>query len=202
MSYSSPESHSRSSGRSDDSRPARSGGPFAKKGFRADAEKKPDPILFQTFFKSVGPRTYATQLKRAANGNHYLVFTEGKRDKVTDEVRKTSLYLYSEDFVSYFRMLKEMAEYVKANPVPADIAKKQARFWERNGSEASKKTAQIGTAPSSAPTLTPPPAKVQGPAQTQSPAQIKSPAQARGPSTAPGPASVHHPAPTRAPGSR
>src|SRR5260370_157969 len=40
-------------------------------------------ILFQHWFKSVGPRTYAAQLKKAGNGNHYLVLTEGRRDDKT-----------------------------------------------------------------------------------------------------------------------
>lgn len=109
-----------------------------KFGPRGDAEKTPDPILFQTYFKSVGPRTYAAQLKRAGNGNHYLVFTEGKRDKVTDEVRKTSLYVFSEDFVSFFKLLKETAEYVKAHPLPAEMVEKRARFWKKQDNPAHK----------------------------------------------------------------
>lgn len=111
------------------------GKPNGKSGPRADAEKTPDPILFQTYFKSVGPRTYAAQLKRAGNGNHFLVFTEGKRDKVTDEVRKTSLYVFSEDFVSFFKMLKETAEYVKSHPLPAEVAQKRMKFWEKQKSQ-------------------------------------------------------------------
>lgn len=91
----------------------------------------PDPILFQTYFQSVGPRTYAAQLKRARNGNQFLVFTEGRRDKVTDEVRKTSLYVFSEDFASFFRMLKETAEFIKAHPLPKDIAEKRKKFWQK-----------------------------------------------------------------------
>jgi hypothetical protein len=101
------------------------------RGPKADANKAPDPILFQTYFKSVGPRTYAAQLKRAGNGNHYLVFTEGKRDKVTDEVRKTSLFVFSEDFVSFFKLLKETAEFVRAHPVPAEVAQKRTRYWQK-----------------------------------------------------------------------
>jgi hypothetical protein len=103
----------------------------AGKGWRTDAKREPDPILFQTYFKSVGPRTYAAQLKRAVNGNHYLVFTEGKRDRVTDELRKIGLYVYSEDFASFFRMLKQTAEYVKAHPLPPDVAQRRARYWQR-----------------------------------------------------------------------
>jgi hypothetical protein len=46
---------------------------------------KPEPkILHQSYFKSVGPRTYASQLKELPNGNHLLVLTEGKRDQAVN----------------------------------------------------------------------------------------------------------------------
>src|SRR4051812_2094716 len=64
----------------------------------ADEQK----ILFQKFFKSVGPRTYAAQIKQARNGNYFLVITEGKRDPETDEVRKTKILVFSEDFKEFF----------------------------------------------------------------------------------------------------
>src|SRR3954449_3469090 len=67
------------------------------------------PILFQKFFKSVGPRTYAAQVKQASNGNHYLILTEGYRKPDSDDVRKTRIFLYSEDFIDFFRMLHETA---------------------------------------------------------------------------------------------
>ena len=55
----------------------------------ADQPAKPAPqIIFQKYFKSVGPRTYAAQVKVATNGNHFLVLTEGKRDE-KNELRKT-----------------------------------------------------------------------------------------------------------------
>src|SRR4051812_21949153 len=72
---------------------------------QAPAEKKEAKILFQQYFKSVGPRTYAAQIKEAGNGNHFLVLTEGKRDDATGEVRKTRLFVFSEDFTEVFRML-------------------------------------------------------------------------------------------------
>ncbi|HZL38119.1 MAG TPA: DUF3276 family protein [Tepidisphaeraceae bacterium] len=90
-------------------------------------------ILFQHWFKSVGPRTYATQLKKANNGNHYLVLTEGKRDDKTGEVRKTRLFVFSEDFVEFFRMLKETAQFVRDHPVPDSVKRKRDRFWAKNG---------------------------------------------------------------------
>lgn len=93
-------------------------------------EKKPDPILFQTFFKSVGPRTYAAQMKEAKNGNHYLVLTEGKRDPKTDELRKISLYLFSEDFQKFFHLMRETADWIKANPVSEEVAQRQAKRWK------------------------------------------------------------------------
>lgn len=88
-------------------------------------------ILFQTFFKSVGPRTYAAQVKEAGNGNHFIVLTEGKRDDKTGEVKKCRLFVYSEDFAAFFRMLKETADHVKANPVPAEVKAKRARYWQK-----------------------------------------------------------------------
>src|SRR5437763_656519 len=89
------------------------------------------PILFQNFFKSVGPRTYAAQVKKANNANHYLVITEGKRQKDSDEVRKTRLFVYSEDFVQFFRMIKATADWIREHPVPPDVQKERARFWSK-----------------------------------------------------------------------
>jgi hypothetical protein len=98
---------------------------------KSAAKPVEDKILFQNFFKSVGPRTYASQLKQARNGNHYLVLTEGKRDKESGEVRKTRLFLYSEDFVPFFKMLHETVAFIKAHPVPEEVKKKRQRFWAK-----------------------------------------------------------------------
>jgi hypothetical protein len=99
---------------------------------------RPEPrILFQKFFKSVGPRTYAAQLKEAGNGNHFIVLTEGKRDEKTGEIRKTRLFVFSEDFPEFFSMLKGLADFVKAHPVPAEVRRKRERFWARQSQAAS-----------------------------------------------------------------
>jgi hypothetical protein len=90
-------------------------------------------ILFQKFFKSVGPRTYAAQVKRAKNRNHYLVLMEGKRDEATGDVRKTRLFIYSEDFVEFFRLIKSAAEFIKQNPIPNDVREKREKFWAKQG---------------------------------------------------------------------
>jgi hypothetical protein len=93
---------------------------------------KPDPkILFQQFFKSVGPRTYVAQLKQAANGNHFLVLTEGKRDDKTNELRKSRLFIYSEDFVAFFRLMQETAVFVKSHPVDAKVKAKRDKIWAK-----------------------------------------------------------------------
>lgn len=115
----------------------------ARPGLRArpGGDKPEHEILFQTYFKSVGPRTYASQVKKAANGNHYLVLTEGKRDDATGDVRKSRLFIYSEDFVSFFRMLQQTAQFIKGNPVPDDVKRKRDRFWARR-SEAPAKASQ------------------------------------------------------------
>src|SRR3954464_9118428 len=98
----------------------------------AQPQAKPEAkILFQDFFKSVGPRTYAAQVKQAGNGNHFLVLTEGKRDDKTGEVRKSRLFVFSEDFPEFFRMVKESAEWIKANPVSDEVKKKRDQFWGR-----------------------------------------------------------------------
>jgi hypothetical protein len=95
------------------------------------AEKAEPEILFQTFFKSVGPRTYASQLKQAGNGNHFLVLTEGKRDEKTGEIRKTRLYLFSEDFPAFFRMLRDTAEFIRSHPVSPEVQQKRRQYWQK-----------------------------------------------------------------------
>jgi hypothetical protein len=93
---------------------------------------KPEPkILFQKFFKSVGPRTYAAQVKELANGNHLLVLTEGKRDPKTQEVRKTRVFVFGEDFTALFRLLHETATFIRANPIPEEIRQRRASFWAK-----------------------------------------------------------------------
>jgi hypothetical protein len=88
-------------------------------------------IIHQTYFKSVGPRTYAAQVKEVANGNHLLVLTEGKRDPATKEVRKTCLYVFSEDFDAFFAMLRESVQFIKAHPVPEEVRQRRQRFWTK-----------------------------------------------------------------------
>jgi hypothetical protein len=101
---------------------------------RQPAQQK---ILFQKFFKSVGPRTYAAQVKEASNGNHFLVLTEGKRDDATGDVRKTRLFVFSEDFAQFFDLLEQTARFIKAHPVPDEVKQRRRRFWERERTEAS-----------------------------------------------------------------
>src|SRR5215210_2278913 len=86
------------------SRPVSSNGRGRPAAPRKDAQHE---ILFQNYFKSVNPqRTYAAQVKKAGNGNHYVVFTEGRREDATGEVRKTRIFVYSEDFIAFFKMLQ------------------------------------------------------------------------------------------------
>jgi hypothetical protein len=97
----------------------------------ADAE-----ILFQKYFKSVGSRTYAAQVKRAGNGNHFVVLTEGRRDPKTDELRMTRLLAFSEDFSEFFRMMHDLAVFVRENPVPEEVRRRRAAYWKKQQSEA------------------------------------------------------------------
>src|SRR5687768_18530058 len=104
-------------------RPATAAGP---------APAKPEPvILFQNYFKSVGPRTYAAQVKEAGNGNHFLVLTEGKRDDASGDVKKTRLFVFSEDFAEFFKLMKQTAEFIKANPVSPKVKQRREKFWAK-----------------------------------------------------------------------
>ncbi len=130
-----PNGHSTGSEMSAKASPATRSAPRNSSSGLPAADKSPKPpadVLFQKYFKSVGPRTYAAQIKRAGNGNHFLVLTEGKRDESSGEVRKTRLFLFSEDFVSFFRMLHETAQFIKANPVPEEVRAKRERHWAKN----------------------------------------------------------------------
>jgi hypothetical protein len=98
------------------------------------AQKPEARILFQRYFKSVGPRTYVAQVKEASNGNHFMVLTEGKRDRKTDDVRKTRLFVFSEDFEPFLKMLAEAGAFIKANPVPREVAQRQKKYWEKGKS--------------------------------------------------------------------
>lgn len=108
---------------------------------KGDPGGKPKPegeILFQQYFKSVGPRTYAAQVKRAANGNHFIVLTEGKRDDKTGEVRKTRLFVFSEDFKPFFDLVRDTVRFVKDNPLPPEVRKKRERFWAKQAAKGDK----------------------------------------------------------------
>ena len=115
---------------------------------RRDTTKpKAEPkILFQSYFRSVGPRTYAAQVKEAGNGNHFLVLTEGKRDEGSEDVRKTRLFIFSEDFAEFFKLMKQTAEFIKANPVPAKVKQKREKFWAKHAPGEGEKTAAAGAA--------------------------------------------------------
>jgi tRNA A37 N6-isopentenylltransferase MiaA len=108
----------------------------AGKSFASSKPKAEPKIIHQTFFKSVGPRTYAAQIKEIANGNHLLVLTEGKRDEKTDEVRKTRLFVYAEDFPEMFKMLDDARAYIEAHPVSKAAQAKRQKFWEKQNQNA------------------------------------------------------------------
>jgi hypothetical protein len=107
---------------------------------RASSNGKPNgskpeaPILFQKYFKSDGDRTYAAQVKEARTGNHFLVLTDGHRDKKTGELRKSMVFLFSEDFPAFFRMLHETAQFIRENPVPHEVRERRAQYLKKRGS--------------------------------------------------------------------
>jgi hypothetical protein len=116
-------------------RPAGAAGTRADSPAASAAQPGEQKILFQKFFKSVGPRTYAAQVKEANNGNHFLVVTEGKRDDATGEVRKTRLFVFSEDFAEFFDLLEQTARFIKAHPVPPEVEQRRRRFWARKNGQ-------------------------------------------------------------------
>ena len=101
----------------------------------AAAAAKEPKILFQKYFKSIGTRTYAAHLKENDKGNQFLVLTESKRDPATGETKKTKVFVYSEDFAQYFRMLHETAQFIKAHPVSEEMKLKRQRYWARKEAE-------------------------------------------------------------------
>ena len=133
-------------------------------GPKPEGPKPEAEILFQQYFKSVNPaRTYAAQVKRAGNGNHFLVLTEGKRDEKTGEVRKTRLYVFSEDFVELFRLLHDTAQFIKANPVPENVRQKRHGFWAKQANGGGLPGRRDGRAPARPPSR---PGAVASPPQT------------------------------------
>ena len=98
---------------------------------RPPKPKQEPKILHQTFFKSIGPRTYASQVKELGNGNHMLMLTEGRRDEATGELRKTRLCVFSEDFPVFFNMLKESSRFIESHPLPDDVRKRRQKYWAK-----------------------------------------------------------------------
>jgi len=118
--------------------PSRNGTPAAsssRQSAAAAAAAKEPKILFQKYFKAVGTRAYAAHLKENDKGNQFLVLTESKRDPASGETKKTKVFIYSEDFAQYFRMLHETAQFIKAHPVPEEMKLKRQRYWARKEAE-------------------------------------------------------------------
>jgi hypothetical protein len=152
--------------------PAKNPGAQRPSGTNSKPGPKAEPkILFQKYFKSVGPRTYAAQLKEAGNGNHFLVFTEGKRDPETNEVKKIKLFVFSEDFPAYFRMLHELAQFIKAHPVSPEIKMRRMRYWAKKEAEAAAAARMAAEAAAAKPARPVSPAKVTGKAVSKRPAR-------------------------------
>jgi Protein of unknown function (DUF3276) len=112
------------------------GRPAAPAGAAPANDKPEQKVLFQKLFKSIGPRTYAAQIKELANGNHLLVLTEAKRDAQTGDVRKNKLFVFGEDLSAFFRLLHETATFIRANPLPEEIRKRREKYWIKKNREA------------------------------------------------------------------
>ncbi len=99
-------------------------------------------ILFQTYFKSAGPRTYAAQVKEATNGNHYIVLTEAQRDKQTNELRKRTICVFSEDFEALSQLMGQTFAFLEANPLPDDFRKSRREFWSKRSGRTPQRSGQ------------------------------------------------------------
>ena len=127
--------------------PRRAANRSPSRGPRGSTPPQEPKILFQTYFKSVGPRTYAAQVKEAGNGNHFLVLTEGKRDDASGDVKKTRLFVFSEDFSDFFKLMKQTAEFIKTNPVSPKVKQRREKFWAKQQNLSAGKTSVPTTAP-------------------------------------------------------
>jgi hypothetical protein len=70
-------------------------------------------------------------------------------------VRKTRLFVYSEDFIEFFKMLQATAHFVKDNPVAEEVSKKRRQFWSRK--EQPKTARETPTRPAPRPAMKPVP---------------------------------------------
>ena len=78
--------------------------------------KRKAEIVKTWAFDSAGPRKYAVQIQRAANGNPFLKFVEGvPQDDGT--FRKFSLIVGSEDFDLLFETLNEVRSYIQQHSI-------------------------------------------------------------------------------------
>ena len=152
--------------------PSRNGTPAASSRSAAAAAAAKEPkILFQKYFKSIGTRSYAVHLKENDKGNQFLVLTESKRDPASGETKKTKVFVYSEDFAQYFRMLHETAQFIKAHPVSEEVKLKRQRYWARKEAEQAAAARMAPRVVAAAAPATPVrPAKV-GAAKTRRPAR-------------------------------
>jgi hypothetical protein len=46
------------------------------------------------------------------------------------------VYLYSEDFVAFFKLMKETAIFVKENPVSDEVKAKRDKVWAKKAEKA------------------------------------------------------------------
>ena len=131
----------------------------------ASAAAKEPKVLFQKHFKSIGTRTFAAQVKENDKGNHFLVLTESKRDPVSGETKKSKVFVYSEDFAQYFRMLHETAQFIKGHPVSDEVKIKRQRYWARKEAEQAAASRVPPRVAAAAPATPVRPAKVVGQAK-------------------------------------
>jgi hypothetical protein len=75
------------------------------------------------------------QVSRARNDNQFITLIEGRRDRETNEVKKTKLLVFSEDYVEFFRMMHELALWVREHPLSEEFREKRKQYWANKKSQ-------------------------------------------------------------------
>jgi len=100
--------------------PAPKGGPANR-----PSDKPAPKVLFESSFKAPNGRTYTAQVKKASNDNHFLVLSDTRHDPQSDEMRTNRVFVFSEEFTPFFTLLREAAQFIKANPVPESVRQRR-----------------------------------------------------------------------------
>ena len=75
-----------------------------------------------------GKRTYFFDVKATRQGDHYLTVTESKKRFSEDgrfTFEKHKIFLYREDFEKFVEAMRDVMDYVHAQPIPDSVYQHQ-----------------------------------------------------------------------------